>query len=59
MSRVDYTWDVHLRESINKRKIQFSFSKVSMSTYEREVRLQEFVNKEFDWEVTQGFERRL
>ena len=29
------TWGVHLRESVNKRKIQFSFSKVSASTYER------------------------
>ena len=26
---------VHLRESVNKRKIQFSFSKVSASAYER------------------------
>ena len=30
-----YTWAVRLRESVNKRKIQFSFSKVSASAYER------------------------
>ena len=29
------TWCVRLRESVNKRKIQFSFSKVSASAYER------------------------
>ena len=29
------TWSVRLRESVNKRKIQFSFSKVSASAYER------------------------
>ena len=29
------TWCVCLRESVNKRKIQFSFSKVSASAYER------------------------
>ena len=29
------TWGVRLRESVNKRKIQFSFKKVSASTYER------------------------
>ena len=29
------TWCVRLRESVNKRKIQFSFSKVSASVYER------------------------
>ena len=29
------TWCVRLRESVNKRKIQFSFSKVSASPYER------------------------
>ena len=28
-------WCVRLRESVNKRKIQFSFSKVSASAYER------------------------
>ena len=30
-----HTWCVRLRESVNKRKIQFSFSKVSVSAYER------------------------
>ena len=30
-----HTWCVRLRESVNKRKIQFSFSKVSASAYER------------------------
>ena len=29
------TWCVRLRESVNKRKIQFPFSKVSTSAYER------------------------
>ena len=29
------TWCVRLRESVNKRKIQFSFSKVSASACER------------------------
>ena len=29
------TWCVRLRESVNKRKIPFSFSKVSASAYER------------------------
>ena len=29
------TWCVRVRESVNKRKIQFSFSKVSASAYER------------------------
>ena len=29
------TWCVRLRERVNKRKIQFSFSKVSASAYER------------------------
>ena len=29
------TWCVRLRESVNKRKIQFSFSKVSASANER------------------------
>ena len=29
------TWCVRLRESVNKRKIQFSFSKVSAFAYER------------------------
>ena len=29
------TWCVRLRESVNKRRIQFSFSKVSASAYER------------------------
>ena len=29
------TWCVRLRESVNKRKIQFSFSEVSASAYER------------------------
>ena len=29
------TWCVRLRESVNKRKFQFSFSKVSASAYER------------------------
>ena len=29
------TWCIRLRESVNKRKIQFSFSKVSASAYER------------------------
>ena len=29
------TWCVRLRESVNKRKIQFSFSKVPSSAYER------------------------
>ena len=28
------TWCVRLRESVNKRKIQFSFSKVSASAYD-------------------------
>ena len=28
-----YTWGVQLRESVNKRKIKFSFSKVSASAY--------------------------
>ena len=36
MPRVNYyTWGVHLRKSVNKRKIQFSFSKLSASAYER------------------------
>ena len=30
-----YTWGVRLRESVNKRKIQFSFSKVAAFAYER------------------------
>ena len=30
-----YTWGVRLRESVNKRTIQISFSKVSASAYER------------------------
>ena len=29
------TWGIRLQESLNNRKIQFSFSKVSVSTYER------------------------
>ena len=29
-----HTWGVRLRESVNKRKIQFSFPKVSASAYE-------------------------
>ena len=28
-------WGVRLRESVNKRKIEFSFSRLSASTYER------------------------
>ena len=47
------TWCVRLRESVNKRKIQFSFSKVSASAYES-VRLRECVNRKFDWEVKTG-----
>ena len=36
LPRANYhTWGVCLRESVNKRKIQFSFSKVSASGYER------------------------
>ena len=32
------------------KKIKFTFSKVSVSAY-KGVRLQECINKEFDWEV--------
>ena len=49
-----YSWGVRLRQSVNKRKIQFSFLKVSASAYES-VRLRECVNTEFDWVVKRGF----
>ena len=47
---------VRLRESVSKRKIQFQFSIVRVRLRES-VRLQEYVNTEFDWEVKQGFEK--
>ena len=48
-------WGIRLwPESLNKRKIQFSISKVSASAYES-VRLRECVNTEFDWVVKRGF----
>ena len=40
-----------LQESLNKRKIQFSFSKSVR------VRLRESANTEFDWEVKRGFKK--
>ena len=45
-----------LRESVNKRKIQFSFSKVSASAYER---VSDYGNVQIqsDWEVKRGFEK--
>ena len=50
----------HCQESLlrehNKRKIQFSFSKVFASAYES-VHLRECANTEFDWGVKWGFEK--
>ena len=40
------------------KKIKFPFSKVSASAYES-VRLREYVNSEFDWEVKTGIEKSV
>ena len=58
LQRVNYyTWGVRLRESVNKRKIQFSFSKVSASAYERVSSYGNVEIPECHWEVKRGFEK--
>ena len=59
---VNYTRGVCLmQESISKRKITFSFSKVSVSAYivQESFHLQKCVNTEFDWEVKRGIENSV
>ena len=43
-----YTWGVRLRESVNKRKIQFFIFKSVRVRLRESVHLREFVNTEFD-----------
>ena len=58
MPRVNYyTWGVHLRESVNKRKIQLFIPRSVRIPFRESVRLQECVNPECDWEVKWGFEK--
>ena len=52
-----YTWGVRLQESVNKRKIQFSFSKSVHVRLRESARLWECANTECDGEVKRGFEK--
>ena len=52
-----YTWGVRLRESVNRRKIQFSFSRVSAFAYERVSAYGNVQIQNLTWEVKRGFEK--